>query len=383
LPYGYAFAVLIVAWVTAWAVAPHRPRGPRPFAPSFWFSVAVNELPFLAIAWLVVNTLTAAVDGSLDSPGGYAVVGVAALTCGGLGVIARRGWNAGAEVPRALHDQGIAPPDPIRDSAGRPSLVRLIVWPFSVRPRGVRRVRNIDYGEHSPATRLDLYLPKPRAGPAPVLVYFHGGGFYGGSKSWGARPLFYRLAASGWVCASADYRLAPRASYADALADARQAVEWVRQHAAEHGADPERMFLAGSSAGAHLASVLALDGHDSTTTGRPTPDVRGVVTLYGYYGRVNNPHGPSSPFDLIGPQAPPFLVVHGDNDSLIPVETARDFARRLAAASAGPTAFVELGGAEHSFGLFDSIRFRAVIDGVEAFLRTIDHDARHDRRTHD
>jgi acetyl esterase/lipase len=374
LPYGYAIAVLVVAWFTAWAVAPHRPRASRPAAPSFWFSVSVNELPFLAMAWLAVITLTTAIGGSLDSPGAYAVAGVATLTALGLAVIARRGWNAEAEVRRALHDQGVAAPDPIRDGAGRPSLVRLIVWPFSVRPRGVRRVRNVDYGEDGPLTRLDLYLPRPRTGAAPVLVYFHGGGFRGGSKSREAKPLFYRLAASGWLCASADYRLAPRASYADALGDARRAVDWVRQHASEYGADPERVFLAGGSAGAHLAAVLALAGGDGATGARSAPDVRGVVTLYGYYGPVHNPDGPTSPFDLIGPQAPPFLVVHGDNDSLIPVATARDFARRLATASAGPAVFVRLGGAEHSFGLFDSIRFRAVVDGIEAFFSSVDHE---------
>jgi acetyl esterase/lipase len=366
--------VLVVAWCTAWALAPHRPRRPRPAAPSFWFSFVVNELPFPALAWLVVVTLATALDGSLDSPGGFAVAVVAALTAGGLAVIARRGWRAEAEVRRALHDQGIAPPDPVREGAGRPSLVRLIVWPFSVRPRGVRRVKGVDYGEGGPETRLDLYLPEPGRAPAPVLVYFHGGGFYSGSKSWGARPLLYRLAASGWLCASADYRLAPRASYADALADARRAVEWMREHAAEHGADPERVFLAGASAGAHLAAVVALGGRESASAARPAPRVRGVVTLYGYYGRMHSRGGPNSPFDLIGPQAPPFLVVHGDNDSLIPVETARDFARRLATASPGPTVFVKLAGAEHSFGLFDFIRFRAVVDGIEAFLSSVDRD---------
>ena len=368
MPYGYAIAVLVVAWLTAWAIAPHHPRAPRPVAPSFWFSASVNELPFLAMAWLAVVTLTAAIDGSLDSPGAFAVVVVAALTVAGLAVIARRGANAEAEVRQALHDQGIAEPDSSRDGAGRPSSLRLIVWPFSVRPRGVRRLRNVDYGEGGPLTRLDLYLPRPRTGAAPgaapVLVYFHGGGFRGGSKSREAKPLLYRLAASGWLCASADYRLAPQASYADALGDARRAVEWVGQHATEYGADPGRVFLAGGSAGAHIASVLALDGLD----------VRGVVTLYGYYGPVHDRHGPSSPVDLVGPKAPPFLIVHGDNDSLIPVRTARDFARRLATASAGPAVFVELGGAEHSFGLFDSIRFRSVIDGIEAFLGFVDHD---------
>lgn len=368
--------MLVVAWCAAWALAPHRPRAPRPVAPSFWFSFAVNELPHLALAWLVVVTLATAVEGALDSPGAYAVAGVAALTAGGLGVIARRGRRAEAEVRRALHAQGIAPPHPVQDGAGRPSGVRLIVWPFSVRPRGVRRVKDVAYGEDGPATRLDLYLPRRQAGAAPVLVFFHGGGFRGGSKSREAKPLLYRLAASGWLCASADYGLAPRASYAEALADARRAVDWVRQHAETYGADPESIYVAGGSAGAHLAAVLALAGPDITTGARSAPDVRGAVTLFGYYGPVRNPQGPSSPFDLIGPQAPPFLVVHGDNDSLIPVGTARDFARRLATASAGPAVFVELGGAEHSFDLFDSLRFRAVIDGIEAFLYSVEHDRR-------
>ena len=365
--------MLIVAWCTAWAIAPHRPRTPRPVAPSFWFSYAVNELPFPALAWLVLVTLAAAIEGSLDSPGAYAVAAVAALTAAGLAVIARRGWRTETEVRRALREQGIAPPDPIRDGAGRPSRLRLVVWPFSVRPRGVRRLKDVDYGEGDPETRLDLYLPRPRAGAAPILVFLHGGGFRGGSKSREAKPLFYRLAASGWLCASADYGLAPRASYAEALGDAGRAVDWVRRHAATYGADPERVFLAGGSAGAHLAAVLALNGPDFTTGAQPAPDLRGVVTLFGYYGPVHNPDGPSSPFDLIGPKAPPFLVVHGDNDSLIPVATARDFARRLATASAAPAVFLQLGGAEHSFDLFDSIRFRAVVDGIEAFFRSVDH----------
>jgi acetyl esterase/lipase len=374
VPYGYAIAVLSVAWCTAWALAPHRPRMSRRAALSFWSSVPVNELPFLALSWLAVVTLMTAVEGSLDSPGAYVVAGAAAVTVGGLAVIAWRGWRAETEVRRALHDHGIALPDRSR-AAGRPTLVRLILWPFSIRPRGVRRVKDVDYGEHGPATRLDLYLPRPRAGAAPVLVYFHGGGFHGGSKSRGAKPLLYRLAASGWLCASADYRLAPRASYADALDDARRAVAWVREHGERYGADPDRVFLAGSSAGAHLAAVLALAGPGLTTGARRTPNVRGVVTLFGYYGPVRNPRGPSSPFNLIGPQAPPFLVVHGDNDSLIPAETARDFARRLATASAGPAVFMELGGAEHAFDLFDSIRFRAVVDGIEAFFSAVSDGA--------
>ncbi len=87
--------MLVVTWCTAWALAPHRPRGPRPVAFSFWFSVAVNELPFLAAAWLAVNTLAAAVDGSLFSRAGYTVAGVAALTGCGLAVIAKRGGTRG------------------------------------------------------------------------------------------------------------------------------------------------------------------------------------------------------------------------------------------------------------------------------------------------
>ncbi|MFC8373333.1 MULTISPECIES: alpha/beta hydrolase [unclassified Streptomyces] len=67
-----------------------------------------------------------------------------------------------------------------------------------------------------------------------------------GSKLLGARPLLYRLAGRGWVCASADHRL--RAPYTDSLGNAKQAIAWLRDHADELGADPSRLVVAGGSA---------------------------------------------------------------------------------------------------------------------------------------
>jgi acetyl esterase/lipase len=194
-------------------------------------------------------------------------------------------------------------------------------------------------------------------GGAPVLVYLHGGGFRMGSKMLGARPLIYRLAARGWVCVSADYRLV-RAGYADQLADARAVLAWVRDNARTYGGDPDAVFAAGGSAGAHLVATAALSG----------TEVRGVVGMYGYYGDTGGSGpGPRSPQERISPDAPPFLVVHGALDTLVLREDARAFADRLRAVSREPVVYAELPGTHHNFDLFHSPRFHAVTDAVIRF----------------
>jgi acetyl esterase/lipase len=79
-----------------------------------------------------------------------------------------------------------------------------------------------------------------------VLIHLHGGGFGSGRKNREARPLIYRLASQGWVCVSANYRLRPAARFPDQLIDVKKVIAWVREHGAEYGADPARVFVAGS-----------------------------------------------------------------------------------------------------------------------------------------
>lgn len=153
--------------------------------------------------------------------------------------------------------------------------------------------------------------------------------------------MLYRMAAKGWVCVSATYRLRG-STHTERLADARAVVAWVKENAHVYGGDPTTVFLVGGSAGAHLAGSAALSG----------TDVRGVVGLYGYYRPVDTTEDePASPHELLHPGAPPFLVVHGTLDTLVLVRDARRFATRLREFSAQPVAHAELPGAHHSFDL--------------------------------
>jgi acetyl esterase/lipase len=248
---------------------------------------------------------------------------------------------------------------------------RLLV-PFVSYRRGVRRIRNLRYGTvPGRGQLLDVYLARDRPAPAPVLVYLHGGGFAIGNKMIGGRPLLYRLAAHGWISVSANYRLR-RATYADQLADIKRVVAWIREHAAEYGADPSAVVLAGGSAGAHLAATAALTADDrQLQPGFESADtsVAAVLGLYGYYGSAG-PLGTTeaAPLARLRPDAPPFFLVHGTLDTMVPVEDARAFAAELGRVSARPVAYAELPGTQHNFDFSPSPRFHAVLDAVEDFL---------------
>ena len=185
----------------------------------------------------------------------------------------------------------------------------------------------------------------------PVLLHFHGGGFYSGNKAREARPLIRHLTSRcGFVCVSADYRLQPHVTLANQVADVRDAIAWVRAHAAEFGAEPGTLFLAGSSSGANLAIRAVCDGE----TG-----IAGLICRYGYYGNLA-PRG-----DL-----PPMLIVHGGKD-LIPAADVRAFAERVRAVSGQPVSYAELPGAHHDFDLYESIRSAAVNKAVEQFAARV------------
>jgi len=154
----------------------------------------------------------------------------------------------------------------------------------------------------------------------------------------------------------------------------KKVIAWAREHGREYGLDPNAVFLAGSSAGAHLASLAAFTpndplcqpGFESANT-----SVAGVITLYGYYGPVGSDQPPSSRLAYSTTKAPPCLVVHGDQDPLVIVEDARGFVEQLRATSANPVVYAELPAAQHGFDLFRSRRFDTVVDAIEAFTAHI------------
>lgn len=375
MPVGYLVTLTPVAVCTMLALTPLR--RPRLFADlSFRLGLVINELPFVAFCWLLAATLLAIGDGDIDSPGGWAMVGVAVLVMAGLAVIARRGLQAGPAVDHALAEglgrgwRTTVDADVAAGLRRRLPLARILFRPFFVRRRDVERVSNISYGDAGKRNLLDVYRHRSRPSGGPALVYFHGGGYFSGRKNREARPLLYRLASQGWVCVSANYRLRPDATFPDHLIDAKKVIAWVREHGHEYGADPSVLFVAGSSAGGHLASLAALTpdvpafqpGFEQADTA-----VTAAVCLYGYYGNYYGQGSTSSPLAYLRPDAPPFFVVHGDRDTLVPVEAARLFAERLRSSSASPVVYAELPGAQHAFDLFHSLRFETVVDGIEAF----------------
>jgi acetyl esterase/lipase len=378
MPVGYLITVAIWAVCTAFALAPPRPRHSSPSNISFWLAFPVAELPFIAFFALVVATV---LTGDLNTPVGWIGLCVAMAATIGLVVVVRRASRTSEVVGRALRDALEAGPGAGNgqrlESRPRRRLpwLRILFAPFVFRRRDVERVRNIPYGSAGRANLLDVYRHRSRPAHAPTLIHLHGGAFRSGRKSREARPLLYRLASRGWVCVSANYRSSPEATFPEPLVDAKQVIAWVRTHGAEYGADPAVLFVSGSSAGGPLAASAALTPNVAELQpGVEAADtsVTGAVVLYGYFGSVDSPtRMSSSPVAYVHADAPPFFVAHGQLDTIVLVEEARDFVERLAAVSANPVVYAELPGAQHVFDLFHSIRFDSLVDGIEAFTTWI------------
>jgi acetyl esterase/lipase len=329
MPFGYLSSVALVSWGVACALTRWRRLG--------WFSaipaLVVSELPFIVGCLLIASTVLALAEGDLGSPGGTACAAVALLDLAGLVVIVRLALRAHA----------------VLGNSGKPrrSWGRILRAPFFPGRPDVVRVRGLAYGDGRRRT-LDVYHRRDRPAGAPVLLHFHGGGFYSGDKAREARPLIRHLTSRlGFVCVSANYRLQPHVTLADQVADVRSAIAWVRAHAAEFGADPGRLFVTGSSAGANLTIRAVCEGETC---------IAGLICRYGYYGGL-----------APGGDLPPMLIVHGDKDARIPSSAVRAFAERVRAVSSHPVSYAELPGAHHDFDLYESIRSAAVSTAVEQF----------------
>ena len=174
--------------------------------------------------------------------------------------------------------------------------------------------------------RLDLYLPRGGKKFA-TLVWFHGGALKGGAKDGGDTQKIARaLAADGIAVASVNYRLSPKATYPAYLEDSAAAVAWVRAHVAEHGGDPEKVFISGHSAGGWLTLMLAMDARWLKPHGLTPDSFGGYIPLSGqtmtHYtvreergiGKETITADEAAPVHYCRKDTPPMLVLAGDHD---------------------------------------------------------------------
>lgn len=369
MPLGYAFTVLSLALATLIVLVP--PGRSRLHAKaSFWCGVVLNELALLAIYLLTASTVLAIAEADVHNLEGWILVGIAVATTPGLAVLFIRGLRTRSVAEDFLRSSGVAPV-----ARRRWPWFRILLAPHYRRHRNVQRIANLSYGPGGRRQKLDLYRHVSHPANAPVFIHFHGGGYYRGHKNSQSLPLIHRLAAQGWVCISANYRLQPAFGFRDHLADAKQVIAWAHEHGAEYGADPSTLVVSGSSAGAHLTALCALTQNDprfQPEAENADTSLSGAVCLNSWLGEYDPTLDvPTSPSGYLRADAPPFLLVHGDLDPSSPVAAVRAFAERLREVSTSPVHYLELPGGQHAFDLFHSPREEAVVDVVEAFATSL------------
>jgi acetyl esterase/lipase len=219
-------------------------------------------------------------------------------------------------------------------------------------PAGVKVLRDLAYVENGhERQKLDLYLPADTNTTLPLIIWIHGGAWKGGSKD---RCPAARFVAQGYAVASVNYRLSQHAIFPAQIQDCKAAVRWLRAHAKEHRLDPDRFAAWGSSAGGHLVALLGVTGDTKAFDIGPNLDyssrVQAVVDFFGptdltrmaaqsgpestmNHDASNSPEseligGPvpdnpekalkASPITYVSKNDPPFLLVHGDKDPLVP-----------------------------------------------------------------
>lgn len=262
-------------------------------------------------------------------------------------------------------------------------------------------------GTTDPEQSLDLYRPAG-SGPAPVVVFLHGGAWTGGDKSWvaGGTPMRIEalraaLVAHGYAVAAVNYRLAPATTYPGFVDDVEAAVRYLRGAAASLGLDPTKIAIAGESAGAHIAQLAALTATDPASGATAAgAQVEALVSFYGVSdpralladttaagcapaaaGIVRqitglDPATPAgrtaaaaaSPITHVSAQAPPTLLLHGRRDCTVPAVQSERLASALTAAGARAE-LVEID-ADHGASAFyvDPAIQARVIDFLDAAL---------------
>jgi len=270
---------------------------------------------------------------------------------------------------------------------------------------GIKAERNIPYVEKGHANQiLNLYLPEsPSEKPLPLIIWIHGGAWMGGSHS---NPPILPLVSKGFAVASIQHRFSSHAIWPAQSYDCKAAVRFLRANAEKYNVDPDKFAIGGDSSGGHLAAFLGttngveeMEG-DLGTTG-VSSDVQAVIDWFGptdftlmakqsgpgsmiQHDAANSPEsmllgGPlqeklelaktANPLTYVDKQDPPFLIMHGDNDQLVPLGQSIILAKALIDTGAREVNMITLHGAGHEGPQFRTAESMKLIE--EFLIRTL------------
>ena len=249
---------------------------------------------------------------------------------------------------------------------------------------------DVEYGKAGDETLLlDVNSPNG-AGPFPIAIIVHGGGWTRGDKQGDEKVLFAPLTDANFVVVSINYRLAPKNKWPACIDDVLTAIKWVKANAAKFKGDPDKVALFGYSAGGQLACLAAVIAEKETTVqavvglAAPTDLVfdslrRGNVSsylkdLFGLQGAdVNTPQTvqiiwEASPINHLHTGLPPFLLVHGTADKSVPYQLSLNFQDRLKEFKV-PCELITVNGASHKiveWGSFDADFTKKIVDWLNS-----------------
>lgn len=287
---------------------------------------------------------------------------------------------------------------PVEDTTARRHSVAGLWHATKHNRRYAAATTNISYGPGGRDHLLDIWrLPEVTAGGnAPVLLQVPGGAWAISEKRGQAVPLMSRMAELGWICVRINYSRVPGSPWPAHIVDVKRAIAWIRGNIAEYGGDPDFIAITGGSAGAHVGSLAALTANDpALQPGFEEADTRvqAAVPYYGAYDLTDPTNmcdlmlpflerfvmraslaaepelfAAASPVTHVHRDAPPFFVLHGRNDAIIPSGQARTFVEALRATGAPTVAHAELPNAHHAFDTLATVRSQIAADAVADFL---------------
>ena len=237
-------------------------------------------------------------------------------------------------------------------------------------PTPVFRLSDVPFLGAGRKEKLDLYFPSGDfRSNRPAVVFIHGGGFTGGDKAeYRSASVSADLCRAGYVVVSCNYVLGPKDKpgvWPQNIAECRNAVRWVRAHAKELGVNPDKIAVAGGSAGGYLALMVGLSDDKTGPGGDPaakhSAKVSAVIDMYGVVSFAKRGKGevpgtspaeqaaylPESQCDA---QDPAVLILHGTADTTVDIAQSDDMAKALRAAKT-PFEYIVVEGAPHTFDL--------------------------------